>query len=105
MGRPSVISTRFRFRTAAGHVKAGGFDATPLHTCVRSALRRYQSLLLLLPIFQTEITRARKGWLEPDFSSEASSAATVRTLRDGYTPGDLGFDPLGLAACARVCSC
>jgi len=56
----------------------------------------YICFLLLLPIFMTETTRARKGWLEPDYSSDATSAATVRTLREDYTPGDLDFDPLGM---------
>uniref|UniRef100_A0A7S4I563 Light harvesting protein n=1 Tax=Prymnesium polylepis TaxID=72548 RepID=A0A7S4I563_9EUKA len=53
-------------------------------------------LALLIPIFMTETFRAKKGWVEPDFASEASSKTTVRTLREGYMPGDLGFDPLNL---------
>merc|ERR1711920_433028 len=53
-------------------------------------------LLLLAPIFLTEMSRASKGWLPPDYSTEESAKATVRTLRDNYAPGDLGFDPLGL---------
>jgi len=53
-------------------------------------------LTLLTPIFMVEIFRAKKGWLEPDYKSDESSKATVRTLREGYTPGDLGFDPLGM---------
>ena len=36
----------------------------------------------------TEITRARIGWKSPDEG--------MQELRDDYTPGDLGFDPLGL---------
>lgn len=55
----------------------------------------YVVLLLLLPIFQSEITRAKKGWVEPEFT-DASYKSTVRTLRADYTPGDLGFDPLGM---------
>lgn len=53
-------------------------------------------LTLLTPIFISEIRRAKVGWVEPNFASGESQKATVRTLRDGYTPGDLGFDPLNL---------
>merc|ERR1712032_144228 len=45
------------------------------------------------PIFPgvmlTEITRARIGWIPP---SEG-----YQELRPEYTPGDLGFDPLGMS--------
>ena len=44
---------------------------------------------LLFGVMLTEITRARIGWMDP---SEA-----MQTLRSDYTPGDLGFDPLGVA--------
>lgn len=37
----------------------------------------------------TEIARAKIGWKNP---SEA-----MQELRTDYTPGDLGFDPLGMA--------
>lgn len=43
---------------------------------------------MLFAIWLTEISRARIGWMEPDVE--------MRTLRDGYEPGDLGFDPFGL---------
>merc|ERR1712176_717214 len=43
---------------------------------------------LLMAIFFSEIARARIGWVEPEVE--------MRTLREGYLPGDLGFDPLGL---------
>merc|ERR1712232_197095 len=46
------------------------------------------SSCLLLAIFFSEIQRARTGWVEPEVA--------VRTLREGYLPGDLGFDPMGL---------
>ena len=55
-------------------------------------------LSLLVPIFMAEVARAKKGWVEPDYTSDATSAATVRTLRDDYMPGDLGFDPLSLGS-------
>merc|ERR1719163_137358 len=44
---------------------------------------------LLAAIFVTEIKRAQYGWMEPE-------ADMGRALRASYTPGDLGFDPLGL---------
>ena len=46
--------------------------------------------ILLFPIM---INRATKGWVEPNVSSDASTVATVRTLKSGYEPDDLGFDP------------
>ena len=55
--------------------------------------------IMLSAIFLTEISRAKKGWLEPEFSAEAmepGAPVTIRTLRPDYSPGDLGFDPLGL---------
>ena len=41
-----------------------------------------------MAIFFSEIFRARTGWVEPEVE--------IRSLRENYTPGDLGFDPLGL---------
>jgi len=46
------------------------------------------SSCLLLAIFFSEFYRARTGWVEPDVA--------MRTLREDYLPGDLGFDPLNL---------
>merc|ERR1719298_30897 len=43
---------------------------------------------LLMAIFFSEIYRARTGWEEPEVA--------IRSLREGYLPGDLGFDPMGL---------
>ena len=40
-------------------------------------------------VMLTEITRARIGWMPPDEEMQA--------LRPEYYPGDLGFDPLGMA--------
>jgi light-harvesting complex I chlorophyll a/b binding protein 4 len=42
-------------------------------------------------IASAELARARYGWVEPDNLVEGGSR-----LQEGYTPGDLGFDPLGL---------
>ena len=44
---------------------------------------------LLFGVMLTEITRARIGWQDPEVEQQA--------LRPEYTPGDLGFDPLGMA--------
>ena len=44
--------------------------------------------VLLMAIFFSEIYRARTGWVEPEIE--------YRTLREGYEPGSLGFDPMGL---------
>ena len=43
---------------------------------------------LLLTVWLSEIWRARIGWVEPDIE--------MRSLRENYLPGDLGFDPLGM---------
>ena len=48
--------------------------------------------LLVLSIGVAETFRATVGWKNPqDTQGEADFQ-----LRDGYTPGDIGFDPLGL---------
>ncbi|KAL3922399.1 MAG: hypothetical protein SGPRY_004574 [Prymnesium sp.] len=39
-----------------------------------------------------ESLRIQKGWANPYEATE-----NIQTLKDGYYPGDLGFDPLGLA--------
>mmetsp|Transcript_39838 Transcript_39838/g.68334 ORF Transcript_39838/g.68334 Transcript_39838/m.68334 type:complete len:200 (-) Transcript_39838:326-925(-) len=44
-----------------------------------------------LAIAMAELTRARIGWVAPSELVEGGSR-----LQEGYTPGDLGFDPLGL---------
>merc|ERR1719460_1786428 len=43
---------------------------------------------LLFGIMLTEITRAKIGWQDPNVA--------MQELLPTYTPGDLGFDPLGL---------
>ena len=47
------------------------------------------TLPLFLAINFAEAFRASKGWVNPKEGS-------LFTLNDGYYPGDLGFDPLGL---------
>jgi len=49
--------------------------------------------LLTAGIAAIELNRARIGWVSPDLGSWTT---TLWTLRDGYYPGDIGFDPLGL---------
>jgi len=49
--------------------------------------------LLTAGIAAIELKRARIGWVSPDLGSWTT---TLWTLRDGYYPGDVGFDPLGL---------
>jgi len=49
--------------------------------------------LLTLGILACEIRRAQIGWLEPDFGKPFQ---TLFKVREGYYPGDVGFDPLGL---------
>merc|ERR1719287_400380 len=44
---------------------------------------------LLFGVMLTEIQRAKTGWMDPD--------EAMQELRPEYTPGDLGFDPLGMA--------
>ena len=49
-------------------------------------------VLLTTAIGAAEQKRAEIGWVEP----ENVPVAQPGLLRDSYTPGDLGFDPLGL---------
>jgi light-harvesting complex I chlorophyll a/b binding protein 4 len=68
----------------------GGPAARQLDEVLKTETGQAVGVTLLLVIFLTEIYRARIGWVEPETS--------VRTLREGYTPGNLGFDPMGLDA-------
>ena len=45
-----------------------------------------------IAIASAELSRARIGWVDPNDLVEGSSR-----LQEGYVPGTLGFDPLGLA--------
>ena len=60
-----------------------------LDQVLTTSVGQLASSTLLMAIFFSEITRARIGWVEPEVE--------IRTLREGYEPGSLGFDPLGLA--------
>jgi light-harvesting complex I chlorophyll a/b binding protein 4 len=65
---------------------------------------------LLMAIMFAEINRARIGWVEPEVKlpilTEEVQANIVSggrwNLRDGYLPGDLGFDPLGMKPTDRA---
>ena len=67
-------------------------DALPvirqLDEVLKSEMGQLAGVTLLMCIWFSEFYRARTGWVEPDVA--------MRTLRDGYLPGDLGFDPMGL---------
>jgi len=56
------------------------------------------SVLLLFAIFCTEIGRARAGWDSPALATTSTGGLTMRALRPSYSPGALGFDPVGLSA-------
>lgn len=49
-------------------------------------------LPLSFVVLLAEFYRARKGWTNPI----GASASEIMTLKADYTPGDLGYDPLGL---------
>ena len=59
-----------------------------LDLVLQSEAGQLGSATLLLAIFFSEIYRARTGWVEP--------SVEIRTLREGYMPGDLKFDPLNM---------
>jgi hypothetical protein len=49
-------------------------------------------VLLIVTIGAAEQHRATVGWVEPEWVPVSKPGL----LRDSYTPGDIGFDPLGL---------
>ena len=51
---------------------------------------------MTLAIAAVESLRISKGWADPSKTSENPDGQFQR-LKKGYYPGDLGFDPLGLA--------
>jgi hypothetical protein len=51
--------------------------------------------ILTASIMAAELKRASVGWMEPNVDD-------LFTLRDGYTPGDISFDPLGLKPSGAV---
>lgn len=59
-----------------------------LDLVLKSEMGQLGSSCLLLAIFFSEIYRARTGWMDPEVE--------MRALREDYSPGDLGFDLLGL---------
>ena len=69
-----------------------GYGMDVHHTIANNELADLP-IQLTLPLFLAvnfaEAFRASKGWVNPKEGS-------LFTLNDGYYPGDLGFDPLGL---------
>ena len=70
---------------------AESVERTPALTSRNSATNGSSALgaCLLFGVMLTEIQRAKTGWMDPD--------EAMQELRPEYTPGDLGFDPLGMA--------
>jgi hypothetical protein len=68
---------------------AFGFE----HPTIANNMIPEVTLGVMFPFFLainiSEALRANKGWVEPGMGE-------LFTLREGYYPGDLGFDPLGL---------
>ena len=71
-------------------------DSAPLAINQLGAISKEWAAVLFGMIWWFEIARAEKGWNRPDFQTPSSTARTVRTLRQAYEPGNLGFDPLRL---------
>lgn len=67
----------------------GGPGARQLDLVLKTENGQGICATLLFTIMLTEIARAKIGWKDP--------ADAMQQLRPEYTPGDLGFDPLGMA--------
>lgn len=67
---------------------AYGPAAHQLDIVLQDSMGQTGASFLLLVTFMTELIRAKKGWQDPD--------VMPFSLREEYTPGNLGFDPLGL---------
>merc|ERR1719331_3200914 len=67
----------------------GGPAARQLDTVLQTEAGQGIMASLLFGVMLTEITRARIGWMPPE--------EAMQTLRPEYVPGELGFDPLGMA--------
>eukprot|EP00542_Grammatophora_oceanica_P006156 CAMPEP_0194065370 /NCGR_PEP_ID=MMETSP0009_2-20130614/85432_1 /TAXON_ID=210454 /ORGANISM="Grammatophora oceanica, Strain CCMP 410" /LENGTH=308 /DNA_ID=CAMNT_0038718209 /DNA_START=177 /DNA_END=1103 /DNA_ORIENTATION=- len=76
-----------------------GFDPLGFEEFLGPAIRHLDEVRAVSPFFfeilaviigSLEFNRALKGWLPPD------EAEGNNLLKDGYFPGDVGFDPLGL---------
>merc|ERR1719353_1143283 len=68
--------------------EVGGPGARQLDLVLQTENGQALGACLLFAVMLTEISRARIGWVEPDVE--------MRSLRETYTPGELGFDPLGM---------
>ena len=69
--------------------EVGGPAARQLDIVLQNENGQAIMATLLFGVMLTELTRARIGWMDPD--------EEMQSLRPEYTPGDLGFDPLGMA--------
>ena len=67
----------------------GGPGARQLDIVLQDENGQALGACLLFGVMLTEIQRAKTGWMDPD--------EAMQELRPEYTPGDLGFDPLGMA--------
>jgi len=67
----------------------GGPAARQLDTVLQTSNGQGIMASLLFGVMLTEIWRAKVGWKDPEEEQQA--------LRPDYTPGDIGFDPLGMA--------
>jgi hypothetical protein len=76
----------------AGEAVSGPFDMAGPANDQLQQMPAPAFAVLTLSIMAAELKRASIGWVEPDLGTWT----TLFTLRDGYYPGDLGFDPLGL---------
>jgi len=68
--------------------EVGGPAARQLDIVLQDENGQALGASLLFGIWLTEIARARIGWKDP--------AEEQQALKPEYTPGDLGFDPLGM---------
>ena len=66
----------------------GGPAARQLDTVLQTENGQAIMASLLFGVMLTEIWRAKVGWKDPEEEQQA--------LRPDYTPGDIGFDPLGM---------
>jgi len=51
---------------------------------------------LLAAVAAAELNRANIGWVNPVGKDTSPTADNIFALNDDYTPGDIGYDPLGL---------
>lgn len=89
-GRVAMLAT---VGYLAGEAVSGPFSTTGPANDQLQQMPFPAFALLTAAIAAAELKRATIGWVEPSLTKWTT---TLFTLRDGYYPGDLGFDPLGL---------